>query len=135
MSRYKTHTAARLPDAEHARRDGEPVQLGQQFSLLLMLVRTRAIQKQLIPKQLRFPNLLNRLARFCVLYHGFKGRSALSGPKLGPSFRGLVYPLADQLGFRLRFVFPDTARPTPPRKLLAVPAPLPRPLSKATLLC
>jgi hypothetical protein len=31
-------------------------------------------------------NLLNRLARFCVLYHGLRGCSALSGIKMDPSF-------------------------------------------------
>ncbi len=36
------------PDAEHAHGDGKPVDLGQQFRLLLVHVRTRVIQKQLI---------------------------------------------------------------------------------------
>jgi hypothetical protein len=40
----------------------------------------------LFPKQFWLSNLLNRLAWFCVLYYGFRGCSALSGPKLDPSF-------------------------------------------------
>src|ERR1700687_4327343 len=39
----------------------------------------------LVLKQFWWSNLLNRLARFCVLYHGFRGRSALSGPKMDPN--------------------------------------------------
>src|ERR1017187_600923 len=36
------------PDAKRPHRDGKPVDLGQQFRLLLVHVRTRVIQKQLV---------------------------------------------------------------------------------------
>src|SRR5207245_7865098 len=39
--------------------------------------------------------LLIRLAWFCVLDHGFTRFSAVIGPKLDPSFRGLVIPLQE----------------------------------------
>src|SRR5579862_5829086 len=44
----KGHQKYSRPDTEHAHRDGKPVDLGQQFRLLLVHVRTRVIQKQLI---------------------------------------------------------------------------------------
>jgi hypothetical protein len=40
----------------------------------------------LVPKQFRWSNLLNRLARFCVLQHGFRGCSA-------PGYKSYAEPL------------------------------------------
>jgi hypothetical protein len=46
--RHQSQKEYPRPHAEHAHRDGNPVDLGQQVRLLLVHVGTRVIQKQLV---------------------------------------------------------------------------------------